>query len=113
LSGEEHRSSKRVWTRQSVSLICRKNDRTGTAVTENISSGGAFVCSDVSFPQGSEVELPLVWPPAVTGTRREIELYGFGTVLRMEEIVEDTFVMAIRFHNYLPAAARSRPSPSL
>lgn len=112
MPSEEHRSSKRVWARQSVSLVCRKYDQIATAVTENISSGGTFVCSDASLPQGSEVELALVWPPELTGTR-EIHLYCFGTVLRTEKVVEDTFVMAIRFHNYFPMPARSRPSPSL
>ena len=94
---EERRRSKRMSTQQAVSITLGNGGGIVTAVSDNVSPGGALFYCDCFISPGSEVGLIIVLPLELTNGIA-VQVWCCGKVLRVEnELREGKFVVAIEF----------------
>jgi c-di-GMP-binding flagellar brake protein YcgR len=97
---QERRRSQRIPVQQSVSISLGDGGGLATAVSENISSGGAFFYSDRYISAGSEVGLILVLPREVT-LGEPVRVWCVTKVVRVEsQLKEGKFGVALEFLSF-------------
>ena len=101
---QERRRSQRVLVQQVVSISLGGD--LATAVSENVSSGGAFIYCDQFIASGSEVGLVLVLPLEVT-QGEPVRVWCICRVVRVEkQLIKGKFGIGLEFLNFqvLPQA---------
>ena len=95
----DRRLSERIGIRQVVSIVLGNGGYEIAAVTQNVSSCGAFLYTAQFIPLGTEVGLVLKLPPRETEEWKRV--LCFGKVLRLEkELKEEKFGTDVAFQRY-------------
>jgi c-di-GMP-binding flagellar brake protein YcgR len=93
----DRRRNKRVPVQQTLTITLGNGGSVATAVSDNVSSGGALFYSDRFVSPGSEVSLVVVLPLELTHGIA-VQVWCSGKVRRVEkELREGKFGIAVEF----------------
>jgi len=93
----DRRRNKRVPIQQVLTINLGNGGSVATAVSDNVSSGGALFYCDRFIPPGSEVSLAVVLPLELTHGIA-VQVWCSGKMRRVEkELREGTFGIAVEF----------------
>jgi hypothetical protein len=100
MSNPDRRRAQRIPLQQAVSVVIGNDGHEAPAITDNFSSAGVLLYADQLIPEGSEIGLILVVPPAEAEAEGK-RMWCFGKVLRVEkELKEGRFGIAIGFQRW-------------
>jgi hypothetical protein len=102
----DRRRSKRISVQQAVSITLGISGGVVTAISDNVSSGGALFYCDRFISPDSDVGLAISLPLEITHGKA-VQVWGLGKVLRVEKELKDgKFGIAIEFttSQVLPSA---------
>jgi PilZ domain len=93
----DRRQSKRVSVQQTVSITLGNGGGVVTAISDNLSSGGALFYCDRFISSNSNVGLVITLPLGITH-EKTVQVWCLGKVLRVEkEVTDGKFGIAVQF----------------